>query len=105
MAEPGPDNAPEGWRVPQRIALITAVLVPLAMLAIVVAAGWVYNHRLHPPRRQPVTTFPAPGVETFIHDGAADPERPVTPPPVDPAIDAAKRRVAADGLADWQVRP
>ena len=97
-------DAPEGWHVPQRPAFIAAVAVPLVLLIVVAAAGRLYDRHLRPAHRQPVTTFPAPGVETFIHDGVRDPVRHPAPPAQDAAVAAAKRQVAAQGLADWSAR-
>lgn len=97
-------DAPEGWRVPQRIAFVAALLVPLTLLVVIVAAGWVYGHYLRPKRQQPMTTFPAPGIETYIHDGHGDPARPPPQVQTDTAIAAAKRETAR-GPADWGRRP
>lgn len=91
----------EGWRVSQRRGFIAAALVPLVLGLCVVGAGRLYDRNLRALHRQPVTTFPAPGVETFIHDGQGDPKRPPHAAPADPTLAAAKRAVVAGGLPDW----
>ncbi|WP_156678106.1 hypothetical protein [Sphingomonas profundi] len=91
------DDAPEGWRVPQRPAMIAAAVVPAALLALVALAGWAYEREIAPRRHAPITTFPAPGIETFVHDGAGDPPRPEPRRAADPRLAAAKRAVAAGG--------
>lgn len=96
---PDDAHAPEGWQVPQRKAMIAAVSFPLALLTIVLVGGWFYERDVAPGHRAPVTTFPAPGLETAIHDGALDPERPPLPTRPDPAIAAAKRAQIERG---WQ---
>lgn len=101
MPDRTPDDAPERWRVPQRPFFIAGALLPLALLAAVIIAGRAYDAHLRPAHRAPVTTFPAPGVETFIHDGRADPIRSTRPTATDPAIAAAKRRVVVDGVPGW----
>jgi hypothetical protein len=91
------DEAPEGWQVRQRPAMIAAVMIPLVLLLVVTVAGWFYCRDLAPARRAPVTTFPAPGIETYSHDGAGDPQRPLPPTKADPRLDAAKRATVAQG--------
>lgn len=98
-------NPPEGWSVPQRTPAVAAVATIGFLVVMLLLAGWIYSRTLRPERRQPVTTFPAPGVETFIHDGARDPHRPARAVQPDPAIEAAKRQVVAEGLAGWDKRP
>lgn len=98
------DDEPEGWQVPQRPAVIAALAVPAGLLALLLVAGHFYARDVQPLHRQPIETFPAPGIETYIHDGALDPHRPRPARPRDPAIAAAKRAVAAQGLAGWEAR-
>ena len=95
------DDAPEGWGVRQRPAVIAALGVPTALVLALWAAAHFYNKDLRPATKALVHSFPAPGVETFIHDGGQDPERPRVVTHPDRAIQAAKRTVVADGLADW----
>jgi hypothetical protein len=95
------NDAPEGWRVPQRVAFIAAAAVPMVLLAALLLAGRLYDDRLRPAHRQPVTTFPAPGVETFIHDGGHDPHRPAPRARADAALVSAKQQVVAGGLSNW----
>lgn len=95
------DDAPEGWRVRQRPAVIAAVATPVALFGLLMVAAHFYNKDVRPPQR-PVTTFPAPGIETFIHDGVEDPNRPVRRVATDPRIAAAKRAVVRGGLAAWK---
>ena len=96
------DPHPEGWRVPQRPAMIGAVAVPLVLLIVLLIAGRFYDARLRPQHRQPVTSFPAPGIETHTHDGQGDPPRVLPKRGLDPRIEAAKRAVVADGIAGWR---
>jgi hypothetical protein len=91
------DDPSEGWAVPQRVPMIAAIAIPLTLLIVLIAAGWFYRHDLAPRRHPPVTVFPAPGVETYVHDGARDPVRSVATPTPDPRIDAAKRAIVAQG--------
>lgn len=102
MAEPDP--APEGWSIPQARPAVVAVAALALLLIMLLVAGWFYRQNLQPRRHQPVTTFPAPGIEAFIHDGAADPHRPQPKVRPDPAIETAKRAVVADGLSGWETR-
>jgi hypothetical protein len=90
------DDAPEGWQVPQRRAMIAAVTIPVTLLALVAAAGWLYE-RDFAVRHHPVTPFPAPGVESYVHDGALDPVRPAPTRRTDAQVDAAKQAVVAAG--------
>ena len=91
----------EGWSVRHRPAMIAALAVPCGLAALLFAAGWFYERDLRPGARQPVTPFPAPGLETFVHDGARDPHRPLPPVRRDARIAAAKRAVAAGSLTGW----
>lgn len=96
------DDAPEGWRVRQRPAVIAGVATPIVLLGLLVFAAQFYDKDLRPSQRPRVTAFPAPGVETFIHDGVEDPNRRTRRIPTDPRIEAAERAVARDGLAGWE---
>lgn len=91
----------EGWRVPQRVPAIAAAGTLVLVATLLVIAGFIYNHHIAPKRRAPVTTFPAPGVESYVHDGQGDPPRPRAYPRPDPAIEAAKRAVVERGLPGW----
>jgi len=97
-----PAAAPERWDVRHRPALIAGLATPVVMLALLLVSGWLYNRNLRPRTQQPVTAFPAPGLQTFIHDGVEDPYRlrPRTRP--DAQVAAAKRAVVADGIAGWE---
>lgn len=97
------DDGPEGWRVPQRVPMIAAAAVPLGLLALLSLAGRFYELRLAPPHPA-ATAFPAPGIETFLHDGVRHPAAPQPKPAPDPAIAAAKRLVIAEGLPGWPAR-
>ncbi|SEM57245.1 hypothetical protein SAMN05192583_0680 [Sphingomonas gellani] len=99
------DDVPEGWSVRHRPALVAALATPLVLTVLLAIAGWLYCERLRPVVRQPVTAFPAPGLETFVHDGVADPYRPSRHTRPDPTIAAAKRSVVDGGIRDWQGRP
>ena len=92
---------PEGWQVPHRLGLTAALAIPVALLALLIVAGFGYNRTIRPAPLQPVTTFPGPGVETFVHDGVEDPQRPHVRTQADPRVQAAKRAVVRDGLAEW----
>lgn len=105
MADADTDRAPEGWHVPQRVAFVAAALVPLALLLGVVATGRGYVCHERPVLHHRTATFPAPGVETFIHDGHGDPVRPPQPVAIDPAVAAAKQAVVHEGIAGWSTRP
>lgn len=97
-------DGPERWTIGRRagrVAGIAAVAVPVGLLGAVALAGWFYDRDLRPEMRR-VTTFPAPGVETFIHDGALDPHKAAPHPRPDSAVAAAKRATAAEGLAGWR---
>ena len=100
-----PEAVPEGWAVRHRPAVIAAVAVPLVLMLILLAAGWLYDRELRPSTRQPVTPFPAPGLETSIHDGAQDPYRPRVKAVHDSQVTAAKRTVVQDGIAGWERQP
>jgi hypothetical protein len=92
------DDAPEGWHVPQRRAMIFAAVAPLTLLAVVAGAGWLYRRDLA-PHYAPVIPLPAPGIESFPHDGGNDPVRPAPQPKRDAPVEAAKRAIVAQG---WQ---
>lgn len=95
MAERTPQR--EDWRVPQGAPAIAAVGLLTTIAAVLLLAGHVYDTHIAPKHRAPVATFPAPGVETYVHDGALDPERPRPRATVDPALAAAERAVVAEG--------
>lgn len=97
MAERGP----EGWGVRHRPAVIAALATPTLLALLLFGAGRFYIRDLRPGTRQPVHTQPAPGLETYIHDGVRDPERPLPHPRADPRIEAAKRSVTRTGLPGW----
>lgn len=90
----------EGWRVRQRPALIAGIATPLALLGLLMLGARFYDASIRPERR-PVTTFPAPGIETFVHDGAKDPDRPQRRVATDQRIEAAKNAIVRDGLPGW----
>lgn len=95
MADAQPHR--ETWRVPQRAPAIAAAAL-LVLVAILLVLAWrVYAGSIAPTRHPPLTTFPAPGVETFVHDGVRDPERPRAAPTPDRALAAAKAAVVAEG--------
>jgi hypothetical protein len=96
------ERAPEGWGVRHRPAVVAAVATPVVVALLLLAAGWFYTRALKPETRAPVHTFPAPGLESYIHDGVNDPQRPPPRPRADPRIEAAKRSVAQGGLAGWE---
>ena len=104
MADEREENAPEGWHVPQRPAMIAAVAVPLGLLVVLLAAGAWYDRSLRPQRIAPVHSFPAPGIETFAHDGLKDRGRRIRPAPADAAVTRAEAEVVAGGLPGWSVR-
>ena len=95
------DGEPEGWQVKHRPGVIAAMAIPVTLLALLIAAGFVYNRTIRPNAFQPVMMFPGPGLETRVHDGVEDPRRPSIRARPDPQVDAAKRAVARDGLAGW----
>ena len=97
-----PAAAPEDWEVRHRPALIAGLVTPAILLVLLLAAGWLYNRNLRPKTGQPVTAFPAPGLQTFIHDGVKDPYRPRLRDTQDAQIAAAKRAVVADGITGWE---
>lgn len=101
MAERGP----EAWGVRHRPAVIAALATPALLALLLLGAGRLYIADLRPATRQPVHTQPAPGLETYIHDGVGDPERPPPRPRTDPRIEAAKRSVARTGLPGWGAAP
>lgn len=94
----------EGWHAPQRLPIIAAAATLAALLGALLLAAWYYDNTLRPQRRAPVTTFPAPGIDTYTHDGVEDPIRPRPTPRVDPAVTAATRAVLAEGIAGWEPR-
>lgn len=98
MAEP----EPEGWAVPMVKPLAAAGATLGMLLAMLTLAGWVYHKHLQSHRFQPLATFPAPGVETFIHDGTRDVDRPPPPPRADADLEQAKRAVVAGGIPGWE---
>lgn len=100
-----PAAAPEGWSVRHKPAVIAAVATPLLLALLLVVAGWFYDRDLRPATRAPTTPFPAPGLETAIHDGARDPHRPPVVVEPDMQVRAAKRAVLAEGIAGWDRRP
>ncbi|MGN6270062.1 MAG: hypothetical protein ACTHM0_09235 [Sphingomonas sp.] len=104
MAEGDGDDRKEGWRVPVRIGAISGALVPIVLALIVLGCGVIYDHTLREKLIYTVTPQPAPGLEASIHSGGRDPE--AAPPRAvpDPAIERAKREVAASGLSDWPAR-
>ncbi len=91
------DDAPEGWRVPQRIPMIAAIAIPLGLALVLLLAGWFYDRDLAPTHRAPMHSFPAPGLETFVHGGGRDPHGATAHPAPDPRLDAAKRAIVAQG--------
>lgn len=95
------DDAPEGWHVRHRPAVLAAATTPLILGLLLFGAGQLYVRKVKPATRQPVHVFPAPGLETYIHDGANDPKR--VPPRLrrDGSIAVAKHAVVRDGLAGW----
>lgn len=90
------DAAPEGWQVPQGRALLAMLLIPLLLALAVWGSARVYDRRVKPRLYRDVATFPAPGIETYIHDGESDPVRTPARPHADAAIEAAKRSLVAD---------
>ena len=99
------NSAPEGWSVRHRPAVVAALLFPLVLAGLLIVAGWFYDRHLRPSTRQPVAPFPAPGLETFIHEGAQDPHRPRAQPHAEARLAAAKRAVLRDGIAGWERKP
>lgn len=97
MTEHSHDPPPESWDVPQRRAMIVAVSVPVALLAMLFLAGRLYDRDLRPQHLRPVTAFPAPGLESAVHDGGGDPHRIPDSARGEPAVEAAKRDVVAEG--------
>lgn len=95
------DPAPEGWGIPTRTATRALVAVPLFLLAMLSLAVWFYDGHLRPTRARPVTPFPAPGIETYVHPGQGDPDMPTPRPAPDAHVRAAMREVAAEGLPGW----
>lgn len=92
----------EGWRVAQRRPLFAA-LTTLAFVAVMLGvAGYAYERTIAPKRTLSVQPFPAPGIESAIHDGAGDPVRPQPAVRPDREIEAAKDAVVAEGLPGWR---
>jgi hypothetical protein len=91
------DDTPEGWQVPQRIPMIAAAVIPLVLLILLLGSAWFYDRDLAPTRRAPTHSFPAPGIETYVHGGARDPHDAVVYPGPDPRIEAAKHAILAQG--------
>lgn len=100
--EGSPEGRPEGWDVRHRPALIAAAVLPTVIFALLLIAGHFYNADLRQKTWRPVTGFPRPGLETFIHDGGEDPRRPHPIARPDPSIAAAKHAVATQGLPGWE---
>jgi len=100
-----PEEAAEGWSVRHRPAVIAGLATPVVLLVLLLVSGWLYNRELRPATRQPVTAFPAPGLQTFIHDGTQDPYRPRIKAQPDAQVMAAKRAIVADGIAGWERQP
>lgn len=95
------DPQPEGWGVPTASATRILIAVPLVLLAMLSLAAWFYEGHLKPARARPVTPFPAPGIETYVHPGQGDPDMPAPHPSPDPHVQTAAREVAAEGLPGW----
>ena len=104
MVEPDDEAPPEGWHVPQRLPTIAAILTPLVLLGVLIAAGTFYDRRLRPQRLAPVHTFPAPGIETFVHGGVKEPRLRAVPPPIDPAAVHAADALVKHGLPGWRAQ-
>jgi hypothetical protein len=98
-------DAPEGWDVRQKFAILAALGTVTTLVVLLVVAGYFYDRELRPETHRPYATFPAPGIETAIHAGANDPHLPTPVSPTDPAIAAAKREIAANGLPGWERQP
>lgn len=107
MDEPPDDDAraPEGWDVRFRPAATAALALPLVLLIGLSAGGWYYMTQLHDRTHVAVTSFPAPGIETYIHDGVENPEVAAPRPRADPRLVAAERSVVATGLRGWRGAP
>lgn len=101
MAEGDGDDRKEGWRVPVRAGAISGVLLPIVLGLIVLGCGVLFDHTLRQKLVYTVTPQPAPGLLASIHAGGNDPEVAAPRAVPDPAIERAKREVAAGGLADW----
>lgn len=63
----------QGWRVPLRMPVIATLGTLALLIVLLLIVGWVYRERIAPQRRQPIHSFPAPGIETYIHPGSAGP--------------------------------
>lgn len=100
MAEPH-DDLPEGWSVPFRRPALIAIAIPFVLLAVLGLAGWVYSRTLRPETVFAVSRLPAPQLETQANVPANDPPVTPEPPAADQGIEAAKARVAAEGLPGW----
>ncbi len=100
-----PETSPEGWDVPQRPAIYAACVTIAGLVLLLLAAGYLYDRYLRQATyRQPVA-LPSPGLETAIHPAALDPDVAVRPQAPNPEIAAAKRKIAAQGLAHWEPGP
>lgn len=97
------DRDDEGWHVPQRLPIAVAAATVMLIVALLLVAAREYQG-LRFAHRGAVNTFPAPGIETFAHDGVEDPHRPAASAARDPAIERAKHAVVAQGLAGWSSR-
>lgn len=105
MAEGDGDDRKEGWRVPVRIGAMSGVAVPVVLGLIVLGCGAIYDQTLRPKLVYTVTPQPAPGLQASIHAGGGDPEAATPHAKPDPAIERAKREIAADGLPGWANSP
>ena len=104
MADHPDPPSPEGWHVRQRLPTLVGLAIPLVLLTILLIAGTVFNHRVRPGLVPSFRTFPAPGIETYLHGGDKDPKARTAPPPGDPAVARAVAAVAATGVPGWPVR-
>ena len=98
-------NEPEGWAVRQRVGMLAAVGTVATLVVLLIGAGMVYDRTLRPKTYQHHVPFPAPGLETLIHDGVKDPRAAAPSTTPDAGVAAAKRRILSNGLAGWERRP
>ena len=91
----------EGWRVDAPRAARVAVLIPVLLLVFLSLASWLYFARLRPNRQRPFATFPAPGIETYVHPGVTDPVITVPRPVADARLRTATQEVVREGLPGW----